>query len=348
MSSNHQNTVELLIGSQIYTGWKEVKVIPSISSIAGSFDLAMTDIKAKRVREVHEGDECQIKLNGELVIDGYIDDVLPFFDAKDHGVRVTGRDKTADLIDCSAVFDPGEWNKQTLLEIAKDVCAVYSVEVVADVDVGPAFKKFRLEPGESCFDLLDRAARMRGVLLIPNNGQLLITRAGTDVAPTALVEGVNIKGGNALRSYRDRYKTYIVKGQSDDEGFTEPGLSVGPSETVTDDDVTRERTLVILAEDAADATACEAQAIWERNVRRARSRRAEIVVQGWNHDKGLWRRNTLVPVKSEMLSINQELLIETISYTLNKDGTLATMNVVPAEAYEVLPLKEKKDDDPWL
>ena len=118
-----------------------------------------------------------------MVITGYVDDVSPAYSATGHDVTVDGRDATSqgDLVDCSAIHQPGEWRVSGTLEAIVTILAKpFGIPVKAECDTGTAFRKFRIEEGETAFEAIERACRMRAVLAAGDGkGGLRIIRAGS-------------------------------------------------------------------------------------------------------------------------------------------------------------------------
>ncbi|SPD73833.1 Bacteriophage Mu P (fragment) [uncultured Desulfobacterium sp.] len=250
------NDVTLKINNLEYGGWKEVHISRGIDQIAGGFDLTVSDRwpGQNTVRPIRPGDSCTVAIDGVTVITGYVDDVSPYFEDQQHDLHIAGRDRTGDLVDCSAVFGSGEWRNRTILQIASDLCGPFGISVSADVDCGAAFSKWNIQESETVFECIERAARIRGLLLTPDGtGGLLITRASTERISTALVEGENIKSGSGDFSWRDRYSAYTVKGQNAGDDYTTTAQNAGPKGEAQDPAVTRYRPLIIIAEDQADS-----------------------------------------------------------------------------------------------
>ena len=107
--------------------------------------------------------------------------------AMDAYLATSGRDKAGDLIDCSAINAPGQWNNQKLEKIASAIAAPFGISVSAEVNTGEAFKKFSIEQGETAYEAIHRLCKLRAVLCISDRqGGLLLTAAGNSRAATAL------------------------------------------------------------------------------------------------------------------------------------------------------------------
>lgn len=207
---------ELKIDSLRYGGWTSVRASRSIETMAGSFDLSVTERwpGQPEATPIRPGQRCELFLDGQAVISGWVDVVSPDYDAERHAIRVTGRDATCDLVDCSAIHKSGQWSNVKLDRIARDLIAPFGVDLVVEADVGEAFSSFNVQEGESVFECLERAARARAVLLTSDaHGRLVIARPTAAPPAASLVEGVNIEGARADFSMKERFSEYTVKAQ---------------------------------------------------------------------------------------------------------------------------------------
>lgn len=338
--------LELYVNGKAYRGWTDVGVTRAMDAIAGAFAISLTERWAGDARTsaqeqpwpILNGDRCRIELGGEAVIDGYVDQFRPSFSATDHTIEIQGRDKSSDLVDCSAFHQPDQWKNLTLLQIAKILCDPFGVKVRADVDVGPAFPTIKLQQGETAFAALDRLARFRKLLLSPDvAGGIVITRAGGARSVTPLIQGVNILSASGVLDTSQRFSNYIVKGQSS-KSTTEDGVAESHQESrVTDSGIERYRPLVVMAESGNNP---QDRAIWEANVRLGRSATAKITLPGWRQREGgaLWAPNQLVAVRSSWLRMDGDMLIRQVTYRRNAtEGTLVDLDLVSPQAFSPEP-----------
>jgi prophage tail gpP-like protein len=331
--------VELKVSGGIFGGWESVEIRTGIEQVAGTFKLGVTERWAGQATPtpIMPGFACEVLLDGETVITGFVDTSDPSFDDANHTVLVEGRDKTGDLVDCSAIHKSGQWVNRTLDKIASDICAPFGIKVINQTDVGKAFPSFNVQEGERAFEAIDRMARMRAVLLVSDGlGNLVITRAGQQRIETELVEGVNIKSARGKFDWRERFSHYVIKGQHRGFDYETPDDARGPSGTADDTVINRYRPLVVLAEDQGHIATLTQRAEWERNVRLGRSNRATITVQGWKHAAGLWRANNLVGLRSPRLYADLDLLIAQVTFKLDANGTTTELELCRPEAYDLL------------
>lgn len=337
-----EDVLALLTGGKFYSGWESVSVMRSMEHCSGAFRLGVSDLWPGQsvARNIEPGETCEVMIGTDPVITGYIDALDVEIDDNKHDITVAGRDATADLVDCSAIRKTGQWRGQKIERIAQDLCDPFGIAVRAEVDTGAALTSFALQVGETVFEAIERAARIRALLLMSDGrGALLITRAGVARAPTALVLGQNVLSAKVQLDMRDRFSSYTLLGQtpgSDDWN----GVKASQVRAVaTDPDVPRYRPLV-LTNDSPDLAATLKQRVqWEAIVRAARSLDIELVVQGWRHAEGLWQPNTLVHVQGASLRLDADLLITTVQSKLDEQGSTSTLTLTRADAFSLLEMK---------
>lgn len=334
-----------------YGGWKSVRVRRSMEQCSGSFQLEVSELVPGQdtTQLIRAGDACRVLIGKLPVITGWVDAVQIELDKTQHTVVIGGRDATADLVDCSAIRKTGQWRGQKVERIAADLCEPFKVRVQADVDTGAALANFALQEGETAFEAIERAARVRALLVMSTgNGELLLTRAGLRRSPTDLVLGKNLLSARGTLDLRDRFSQYICKGQAPGTDLVHGTQVSQMKATAADVGVTRYRPFILHGE-AADVNASLRQRVdWERNVRLARSTQFDLKVHGWSHAQGPWLPNTLVRVNAPALRVvDEDLLISAVDFSLDERGTTTDLTLTRADAFSLLPMKEQKGRGPW-
>lgn len=349
------DSITLSAGGNIYSGWTRVSVTRSLEAMAGTFDLELTykyqgdeERYQAFMAPIKQGEPCVVKIGEDTILTGYVDDWVPSYDDSTVIIAVSGRDKTADLIDCSIEHPSGQFVNQTLGQIATTVCQPFGINVVIETDVGAAFERVQIEQGETPHELLTRLARQRGVLLTTNGmGDLVITRASTVKAGVSLILGENIKAGRGRFSWRDRFSQFTVKASGAAFGSWDTnssGAIGGFKATVTDDEISRYRPLIIVNDEITTAAGAARRGQWERQRSIARSNSAEYTVVGWrNPNTGkIWTINERVPVKDEIFGIDEELLIAAVMYDEGEAGRIAVLSVVRPDAFDIPAQADKQ------
>lgn len=344
--------VTLKVGGQKYSGWTSVSVTRSIESISGSFSLNVSERWANQDQPwpINEGDECSVLIGDEVVITGFVDSRKPSYGPGAHSLSIDGRDKTADLVDCSALVSQYEYKNFDVFKLAQKLCKPFNI-TVSQLGVTVPGKtlvgteKLHIDPGETVFNVLEHAARIAGVLLISDGeGGVIITQPGTERAVTELVEGQNIISAEADFTVASRFYHYIALGQhqATDAFFGAEAAQIKGE--AFDPNVTRQaRVLVIRPEGNVTPAFAKLRAQWEATVRAARSNSVKVVVQGWTQGNGaLWPVNALVHVKSPQLRIDGDMLIASATYSFDEsEGTRTELSLKPPGAFKPEPSVER-------
>lgn len=336
---NVKITVE--VNALLYEGWLESDVERSIEAISGTFNIPVSMV-AGQPPAIKRQDAVKVRIGGVVVINGYVLAAEPFYRRGDCGFRVTGRDRTGDLVRCSAIHKGGQWRNARLEQVCKDLLAPYGIEVTVETDTGTPLTDFKLSHGESVVDALARAARLRGVLVTrDDDGRLLLTKAGTVKFSGAIVRGQNVISMEGIGTDEQRHSEYIVYGQQNTVADFETSRSLKAK--ATDPEVTRYMPLVINAD--GNTTQAELQTLVDHiaRVRRGHAYGLRYVVEGWTHQGKPWPPNQRVPIYDDVAGLDgAEWLICSARQRCDlKEGDVTEMTVRPIEAYDTAPLKTK-------
>ncbi|ENF4052163.1 baseplate protein, partial [Escherichia coli] len=299
------------------------------------------------------GKAFTLEIGGQIVCTGYIDSRRRQMTADSMKITVAGRDKTADLIDCAAVYSGGQWKNRTLEQIARDLCAPYGVTVrweLSDKESSAVFPGFTLDHSETVYEALVRASRARGVLMTSNAaGELVFSRAAS-TATDELVLGENLLTLDFEEDFRDRFSEYTVKGYARTNGAEGDDIDaksiVSRKGTATDSDVTRYRPMIIIADSKITAKDAQARALREQRRRLAKSITFEAEIDGWTRKDGqLWMPNLLVTIDASKYAIKTtELLVSKVTLILNdQDGMKTRVSLAPREGFLVPVESDRKN-----
>ena len=213
-------------GGVVFRDWTSARLQRSLSDISGGFELEYDDqVRMQAVLPRAEGRTglvalkppmaVRILLDGELVLLGWLEENEFEVSGDQVRARLSGRDRTGWLVDCSANPNgPAEYKGLTALEIITRLCTPFGITVRAEVDVGAPLPDFGIELGESVMSAIDKAAKQRALVVTSDGvGGLVLTRSGTRRAPAPLAIPGNVISAGAHLSMRDRFSDYYVKGQ---------------------------------------------------------------------------------------------------------------------------------------
>ncbi|HAF2621521.1 TPA: baseplate protein [Salmonella enterica] len=346
------NNVELKVDGKIFSGWTSVTVNRSIETMAGYFDLGVNVQTSTDLSSLAPGKPFTLSIDGQTVITGYTDGRRRQMGADSMKITIAGRDKTADLIDCAAIYKGGQWKKRTLEQIARDLCQPYSVAVrweLTDAESAAPFTSFTLDHSETVYEALGRAARARGVLITSNAaGDLVFTRADESHSDR-LVLGENLLSVDFDEDYRDRFSEYTVKGHGRSNGkvgdTVDARTIASQKGTATDSEITRYRPMIILADSKIDAQSATARALREQRRRLAKSVTFEAQLDGWTRSNGqIWMPNILAEIDASKFAIQTgPLLVSKVVLTLDdREGVKTTLTLAPRDGFLVPVEKDRK------
>lgn len=337
-----------------YLGWKALRISRGIDRVASSFDFEANERWAQfdAPWQIQPFTPLEIFFGNDLLLTGHVDRYEAGFDAQRHDVRIVGRSRTADLVDCSPDLG-GEFRASTLEALARRIARPFGIGVVNEAPVGAPLPLAAIEPTETAFDFLERQARLRGVLLADDGaGNLVLTRAGAAEATDAILQGDNVVTGRASLDVAERFSVYRVLaqrgtsgaggwGEINDEtpaptagGAAQPGIAG----EARDGAVPRYRPRTRIADQAMGSGEAQALADWWADFQAGQSIKATFLVEGWRQrDGSLWQPNRLVRVRAPWLQIDDTLLIAAVTWTLDAEGRKTEIEVAPPSAFTPEP-----------
>ena len=330
--------IVLTIDGMVYCGWTQMRVERAITQFASTFEIAVSERWLGRSNPwpIQPWSCCQVFIGGDLVLTGYVDCYNPSYSATAHTVRIAGRSKTADLVDCTPEINGGQYNGWKLDAIARGICAKFGINVVVQTDVGDPFPDATLDRCETAYEFLERLCRLRSVFACDDPfGNLVLTTAGSQPSAGALVEGENILNASAILSVAKRFSKYIVRNQHGLTSDCDGEVLVDIEGVAYDNGCPRYRPHSVMGESMLTPDLAQKRAMWQAIVSTARGTQAQITVPGFRQPDGsLWQINQMVPVRSPMLGLDRVLLTASVAFDLTNDGGQRThFSLGPVEGY---------------
>lgn len=342
------DTLTLQVGGQQLSGWQRVSVTRSMDSIPASFDLEVTE-KFPNTADVNvqPGQACTVMIGGDLVLTGYVDRYATAMAADRHTIRVQGRSKSCDLVDCSAfvglAYSPSyQVMRGSALAIAQAIAAPYGVTIQSSAGPGAQIPQFNINLGETCWEIIDRLCRVSGFIAYDMpDGSMMLARAGTTAMASGFALGANIEQADISFSMDQRYSEYEGHFLSVQEYGVEGPLTNSTAGPVQyDQGVHRFRKLIVVSEQMQGTQSLAAQrALWERNRRLGRSQQFNVTCDSWRDSAGtLWAPNCLAPIAAaEMKMPNASWVIGGVAYSRDETGQHAALTLMPPEAFAPEP-----------
>jgi prophage tail gpP-like protein len=325
--------VTIEAGGSSYSTWEEVTVEAGAEHACRkfSFDAAEPNQALSADWPLRPGTEVRVMASGSLLVAGYIDTYAPEFGDGYHRAIISGRSKTKDAVDSSAIPKKpgGEWLKKDLSDVAKDLLKPVGVQVTSKLKDLTKFPVWRLAPGSTIFSELETMARQDMALLVgAADGSLVITRADQFGShSSALVEGVNIQYADAQLSEIDKHDETHAWGQNW-EGSGKDAHRI--KSIAKDSSVKRHRPKLVIAEGATTKDMIKNRAKWQSLRDSGLCVTATIVSRGWRDGSGaLWDPEKLVFVESQRLKLSQMMAIKKVRFLQSIDrGTVSILELV--------------------
>lgn len=358
--------IKVKIKGVSYTGWSAIEVSQSLDQMCGTFGFTVSDRHTSNPGEwdIKIGDYCEVEVNSKIIASGYLEEPVIQYDATSHSVQFSGRDITAELVDCSYVDDTGnnrnEWKGQTLRRLVSTLCDPFGISVDVDLSIlteaETVISEMTTNEGDGVAELIKKVCDHKALLPISyGDGRLTLTRAGSKKATDSLELGKNIKACNFTCSDRERYNKYIAKGSSAEDEFKGLVSITSAFGEYIDGGIRRYRPLVILVDGDSTKDKCQNIAKFQASRRAGASRSVQYTIQGWTQSDGTpWSLNSMVRVKDHYCRINDTRLISALHFTKNSTGGETTnITLSQKEAYEIQekPIKivesfwDKKESD---
>lgn len=342
------DTLSLTIGNNTLAGWQRVAVSRPLAAIPASFDLEVTEkYPATSDINIEPGQACTVKIGSDLVITGYVDRYSSAISAGLHTIRVSGRSKSQDLVDCSAVFgDMGDKGFQatngTTLSIVEQLAKPYGIPVKSTAGDGVTIPQFNILLGETPWEIIDRITRYSQMLVydLPD-GSIMLAAVGTESMSSGFKLGDNIEAADVTFTMDQRFSEYeghltSILTFGTDAGVNTPGVG----QVVKDEGVPRFRKRYVVSEQFVEGEAIAyKRAVWEMNKRKGQSYQMNVVCDSWRDAKGkLWEVNKLVPISASELKLNDaNYIIAAVTYLRDETGQHGQLALMPREAFFVEP-----------
>jgi len=334
--------ISVVVNNLQYSGWESLQITRSLDYLCGNFSFTLANFPFESTKALVPGVPAIIFFGGQRLITGYLDAARRSRSGNSTQLDFSGRDRTSDLVDCSAIYKTNSWKRTSLLKIASDLCLPYGISVSLVGVPDSVVAEFALQTGETPFAAVERLCRVYGILPMTDMfGNLMLTTVQSSRANVPLVVGQNVLTVSYEEDDSGRYSEYLVKGQARGQGggWLEDRIDLKGS--ARDAGVDRYRPLVIVAERHMTAQDIAKRASWEAQVRMGRGSRVSVTVMGWSQDTRFpdeasrpWALNELVNIRDASWGIDANLLVSSVTFDLSSgSGRLTTLGLSPPEVY---------------
>jgi prophage tail gpP-like protein len=334
----------LTVNGQAISGWTDIRVTRGLERLPSDFSIGMTDLYPGDLAklQITPGDACVVSLGADLVLTGYVDRVIPSFSGDQHSIRVMGRSKCCDLVDCSAEWPGGQISNSSALGIAQKLAAVYGITAKSSVADLPIIPQFNLMLGETAYEVIERISRYSALLAYDMpDGSLLLSRLSSTQAAGGFTEGQNVQEASIEFAMDQRYSNYQAFLQSVNV-LSDLGDGGNLLANVADPNCTRHRQIDLIAEAGGGGQDVAAQrATWEAARRAGRAKVVHIKTDSWRDAAGaLWQPNSMATITLPGLKLDSDYMtIGEVTYSRTEDaGTTADLVFMEANSYVPEPI----------
>ena len=339
----------LTVGDVNWVGWQRVQLMRSMDTVPANFDIMVTERYPNAPDiNIKPGAPCTVKLGGDLVLTGWIDRYESVVSARDHTVHITGRSKSADLVDCAAFTggqDPAAEQYQlggSTTAIITKLAQAYGITVNTQAGDGPTIPQFNINLGETAWEIIDRMTKYAQVVAYDMpDGSIMLAQAGNEQMASGFIQGVNVEQAEVNFTMDQRFSVY--------EGFqtstvvltTTSGGHQPPQAIAHDDGVPRFRKRIIVSEQVdTQGSLVQRRVDWENNRRAGRSQAVIVTADSWRDTSGnLWTPNHLAPVDIPAVKVPAvSWVIGQVTYTKDERGRHAIVMLMPKGAFLPEPI----------
>ncbi|MBP5056337.1 phage baseplate assembly protein [Pseudomonas chlororaphis] len=312
MPNEAQNEeIRLSIGGLTHETWDGWSVESDLLTPSDGFELELYTKDATRLPSVlAEGAPCSLTLGKDRVLTGQVDEFEHDISRQGIFMRITGRDRAAPLVDCSAPFVA--MREASLSQILDQVVKPLGID---QVEIRAANAKTRrriqIEPGQTAWEALLQVAESNGLWpWVEPDGRLVVGGPDYNAAPVATLvmreDGVgnNVERLSVRRSIANRYSQITVLGQHgqyDNDGLDTKRShlkSVIQDETLARRGIFRPKVIIDSASESQDMATTRARKLLADS--RLEGFEIRAIVDRHRADNGqVWTPGQRITVRSE-------------------------------------------------
>lgn len=326
--------IEVRCNGRIVKGFSSVNITKALDNISASYSMGVfKDTTENAWIPVFPGDDVEVLIDGEVVINGVNIETNPSFNNSGIVCQISGKERTFDLVECSA--KTLNFENKKVDEIVRATCADFGIRFVGTngADIGSPMQSFSADIGSTAFNVIVNACKERGVFPASDGlGNVSLIGSRHEGAEVDIVQGVNVLSASGRFSVQGMFGKYTIYSSKDAKGKT--------FSSVIDDGQPSRRELVILDERFGNKENCEARALWESRHRQAMGSSLSVIVDGWRQKEGgsLWKPGLVVNCDIPMiLGESRSFLVNRVSYTYGSSGTQTALELVDEDIYLPMP-----------
>ncbi len=343
-----ENKVTLKVNGIDYSGWTSVSIITSLQSFYRTFSLE----SSRRVSsegifgvEIRTCDEVEVFIGEDKVITGYVTKVDVSYNASSLHIRIQGAGKPWIMFSSALPYTaPKAYENTSITETLKRIASFFGLTFHSTILLTDK-TTVSFSADESIISKIQDILKRKNILLTEDEfGRLVLTSPGAlGQASSYLKSGENILSGKTSDNAENYYSEYLVYGQGTNPDSLRPvtdnqlmGKATGSHKIV--------RVLAKKQTGNALQSDLDVRANLLKNYSEATAVTRSYIVKSWRQDNGeLWRPNQIVKVMDSIFNEYSGLLVESVTYSLNSNGTVCQLNLVPLSALGFVDLSSTEE-----
>ena len=326
-----ENKIKIEIDGTILEKYFDFCLNKSIESFCNSFSFSISQ-KTADLLEIQQYSVVQITIEKELVFTGFVESIDITQNLDNYYLSISGRDKASEILDSYII--PKQYKQNDFLKLARlvlDDNGFNNIKVESDIKILPKLigNSFVAEKDSKIFNFLDNLAKTIQVILVTNqNGDLLITREGVDLAVGSIDitnNQINIISSNLNVDSTETYRYIRIIGTQKQE---QTKKRFNQNVEFVDQKANTNKRLIVSLGSNSNKNRLEDIANWYMAVKRGKGARYTAEVRGFltNINSGLlWKENTLILLKDDSNNINGCFLLQGVNYKVNDSGSITTL-----------------------
>lgn len=304
--------IQIKANGKLYSGYETLSISKSMDSISDTFSINI--FKGDEI-DISGNDLIQIINEKKVFFTGYVDKYNLGISDVQKPLSISGRSKTADLIDCMVETNK-QYNNQTPTQIINDLCKPFGITVstILTLDI---LLVFNTKVEETYFSAINRLCKQYNILPISDeNGNLkLIKNEKNKIART--IKDKDFTDIQYSQNFTNRYSNYIYK--------KEFAIKEATPSNIKDEEIERYRPFVGVNNEEKTN---EDLSNWKKNNDKSNSVNLSVSLNDW--DTSI---NEIVEIKSVI--IQNSFLAKNITYNSDNNGTTSVITFIDKDLYDV-------------
>lgn len=333
MSTIIDNEVVVLVDGERFRFWTDISITHPIDGIQTVEIQAPFDAEDKVFRKTFQPlsyKPFNVLVNDESYFVGTMVPAVPRLTPESSVIAAGAYSLPGVLAECTPSPNslPLEVDKQNLHEIADKYIKPYGINIDAQVEPGPIFKKIKTEPSKKILPFLVELAKQRNQIISNNNvGDLVFWRAVETGLPVAVLE----QGLSPLIGVTPTIKSSEYYSSITGIKTIKPRSKSSVSFTVENNLLSNiERPYIFVVPDALDG---DLETAVKSKISRmyANAVSYTLAVATWRDGKGdIWQPNTKVKVKAPnaMIYNYYDFIIRSVTLKKSKTEETALLDVM--------------------